>query len=97
MKKIKEAGVTTSLITKSNNEMSGKIISMDKIAETVNERSHEVSVSMEQVNENTRQNYSGIEHVTAATQENSAGTESIAQMVTSISRMAEEMEKVVRC
>lgn len=96
MESIKEAGVTTSLITKSNNEMSGKIISMDKIAETVNERSREVSVSMDQVNENTRQNYNGIEHVTAATQENSAGTESIAQMVTSISRMAEEMEKVVR-
>lgn len=95
MDSIREAGESASVITVSNTEMAGQILSMDEIAEKVRDMSSEVAEGMAQVNNNTKQNYNAIEQVTAATQENTAGTENIVRMVDQIRDQAGELNQVV--
>lgn len=96
MESIQKANESTALITSSNEELAEQIHAIDRTAESIQEKSGEVSVSMGQISNNAQQNCSAVEHVSAATQENSAGTESLAEIVEHIKELSEQLNKVVQ-
>lgn len=96
MESIQLANESATLITSSNAELVDQIHEIDKAAETIKEKSNEVSDRMQQISGNTQANCSAVEQVSAATQENTAGTESLANIVEQIKGLSEELNKVVQ-
>ena len=96
MESIQLANESATLITSSNAELVDQIHEIDKAAETIKEKSNEVSDRMQQISGNTQANCSAVEQVSAATQENTAGTESLANIVERIKGLSEELNKVVQ-
>jgi len=96
MESIQLANESATLITSSNAELVAQIHEIDKAAETIKEKSNEVSDRMQQISGNTQANCSAVEQVSAATQENTAGTESLANIVERIKGLSEELNKVVQ-
>lgn len=96
MTSIYMANESATLITKSNQEMTGQIHAIDQAAEAIRSKSSEVTKSMRQVRENTQTNCNAVEHVSAATQENSAAAEGLDQIVEQIRLLSQQLNKVVQ-
>ena len=96
MESIQKANESADIITSSNEELTGQIHEIDKVAEIIREKSGEVTVNMKQISNNTQQNCNAVEQVSAATQENSAGTENLAEIARQIKELSEQLNKVVQ-
>ena len=96
MESIQKANESAVMITSSNEELTGQIHEIDKVAESIREKSGEVAVNMKQISNNTQQNCNAVEQVSAATQENNAGTESLAEIARQIKELSEQLNKVVQ-
>jgi len=96
MDSIQKANESTTMITTSNEELAVQIHEIDKVAESIREKSGEVAQNMRQVSSNTQQNCNAVEEVSAATRENSAGTESLAEIVKKIKELSEQLNMVVQ-
>ena len=96
MESIKKANESAAVVTASNEELVGQIHEMDKVAESIKEKSDVAAGHMKQISSNTQENCSAIEQVSAATEENSAGTESLADMVEKIKRLSGQLNEVMK-
>lgn len=96
LKEIKEAEVSSNIIASSNTEMAEHIKSMNEITKQVYHNGLSVKDSMNQVSQNTQKNLGAVEQVTAATQENSASIENIADMVSKINEIVNELNDIIQ-